>query len=532
MISVLLVDDEQFVRMGLRNLIDWESCGYQVIGEADNGEDALDMIEQSRPELVITDIRMPVLDGLELIRRVSEESSLPTKFIILSGYDEFKYAQQAMRYGVSDFILKPVDQDELQTILSRVKRQIAKDQLISKKTDTIWASAVFEALLKGETSNKNIEEWERTLNINGADSIFYVFIEVNNENIVQGDAEKVSPNGELSDLLSQTISGIIGYKQPVFLYQHGNRYGMIATDKILSLFSEDMEIFATALQTQLSQKIGRTVRVYVGVPVKNLSEFSEAYATAEEALQYKFAYPEGPILYQKVSAYPLQYIELDSSLYKELMESIEENDAAGIRETVGRIFTVFQEQRFAPEAVKTSINRCVFGVTRYIRELNGNENKLKSLQPMIGWLSLNITLKELERIFYAFMMEAANYIALICKEKAMGPIHKIKDYIDSHFCENISLKSLGSVFYMNPVYLGQLFKKTYGTYFREYLLNLRVNEAKRLLRQTDLCIYEIAERIGFDNPEYFVTQFEKIVQMTPTEYRKEWIKGEGRKQDK
>jgi len=153
MISVLLVDDEQFVRMGLRNLIDWRSCGYEIIGEADNGEDAFRMIEENRPELVITDIRMPVLDGLELIRRVNEAGHLATKFIIVSGYNEFEYAQQAMRYGVSAFILKPGDQDELQTILLCLRRQISKDRLILKKTDAIWASAIFEALIKGEATH-------------------------------------------------------------------------------------------------------------------------------------------------------------------------------------------------------------------------------------------------------------------------------------------------------------------------------------------------------------------------------------------
>lgn len=179
MIGVLLVDDEQFARQGLRNLIDWRACGYEVIGEADNGEEALRLIQELRPELVITDIRMPVLDGLELIRRVSSSGAAAPKFIIVSGYDDFKYAQQAMRYGVCDFLLKPVDQDELQEILLKLGPRIAKDRWIAGKEEELWTAAIVEALIKGEADERQIGEWERAFGIRREDSVYYVLIEIN-----------------------------------------------------------------------------------------------------------------------------------------------------------------------------------------------------------------------------------------------------------------------------------------------------------------------------------------------------------------
>lgn len=524
-LSVLLVDDEQFVRMGLRTLIDWESCGYEIIGEADNGEDALRIITEKHPDLVITDIRMPVLDGLELIRRVTEAGHLATKFIIISGYDEFKYAQQAMRYGVSDFILKPVDQDELQDILLRLRRQIAKDQIIMKKTDVIWINAIFEALLKGETNHKNIEEWEQVLGIQEAKKLFYMFIEINDDHLWEESGSHVFSDWEFCQHLGHIIAQILGLKEPVFLYQHERSlYGMIVTDRVLSAFFGSTERLASTLQTRLSEAIGKTVMIYVGVPVPHVGQLHRAYATAKEALQYKFALPGGVVVYEKVKDQPLQYMELEPSLRQQLMEGVEENDEAQIREAVERIFNAFREHRFAPEVVKTAINQCVFSVVRLIRELKGREDELKSLQFMVGWQDLNIAPETLKRYFLAFMLESAGYIAELNLERSRGIIHKIKSYIDSHFCEDISLKSLGAMFYMNPTYLGQIFKKAYGVYFREYLMNLRINEAKRLLRQTDLCVYEIAERVGFNNPEYFVTQFEKVVKMTPAEYRNQCLK--------
>ncbi|HTG68651.1 MAG TPA: helix-turn-helix domain-containing protein, partial [Candidatus Udaeobacter sp.] len=154
------------------------------------------------------------------------------------------------------------------------------------------------------------------------------------------------------------------------------------------------------------------------------------------------------------------------------------------------------------------------------RSMEGDEQSLLSLQPMLGWQDINLSLGELKKLFTAFIEESQQSIAELRKKQQKGGIQKIKCYIEGNFSQNISLKSIAAQFYINPVYLGQLFKKTYGVYFNEFLLQLRVNEAKKLLRQScSMRIYEIAEKVGFSNSDYFVTQFEKIEHMTPTEYR-------------
>lgn len=137
----------------------------------------------------------------------------------------------------------------------------------------------------------------------------------------------------------------------------------------------------------------------------------------------------------------------------------------------------------------------------------------------MNWQDMNLSLGELQRLFTAFAEESGRYIGVLRKDCQQGGIQHIRAYIEQHAAENISLKSIAARFYMNPVYLGQLFRKTYGVYFNEFLLKLRVQEAKRLLRQTDLRIYEIAERVGFGSSDYFVTQFEKMAHATPSEYR-------------
>lgn len=138
--SAILVDDEVYTRKGLMKLIDWEACGFQIVGEADNGEDALELIKRVQPALVITDIRMPVIDGLELIRQITMENIVSPTFIIMSGYNDFNYAQQAMRFGVHDFVVKPIDDIEFSQILTKLNEKLKLKQ--DEQEKRISSSAV------------------------------------------------------------------------------------------------------------------------------------------------------------------------------------------------------------------------------------------------------------------------------------------------------------------------------------------------------------------------------------------------------
>lgn len=146
--KVMLVDDEGFARQGLRSMIDWEACGYEVCAEAEDGEEALRMIGEHAPDLVITDIRMPVLSGLELIRAVRGTGNRSVKFIIVSGYGDFSYAQQAIKFGVRDFILKPVDDAEMMEALQGLAAQIEKDEQAGERSSRQSRTAL-ESLLRG-----------------------------------------------------------------------------------------------------------------------------------------------------------------------------------------------------------------------------------------------------------------------------------------------------------------------------------------------------------------------------------------------
>ncbi|WP_324617828.1 response regulator [Cohnella cholangitidis] len=190
--SAILVDDEVFTRKGLKKLIDWEACGFRIVDEADNGEDALELIGRVRPDLVITDIRMPVLDGLELIRRIVEEKDARPAFIIISGYNDFKYAQQAVRYGVHDFILKPIDELEFTHTLLKLNERLKREREKHLRNERLLTGAMIESLILGEADDAFVAEWERRLMLRPHDRLFYMFAELNDNHQWRPTSEQVS----------------------------------------------------------------------------------------------------------------------------------------------------------------------------------------------------------------------------------------------------------------------------------------------------------------------------------------------------
>src|SRR5690606_17277888 len=181
-----------------------------------------------------------------------------------------------------------------------------------------------------------------------------------------------------------------------------------------------------------------------------LTELALAYQTAKEALQYRFAVDEeSPVLYERIASEKLNFLEPEESMFGELLEAVEEQDEAQYTQLIDELFKTFRENRFAPEAVKMAIHRMVTDVLKVMRDMGIDEREMQSLEPMLGWHDLNVTLGEIRRLFSLFIAESANMIAEQRKETSKGGIQKIKQYIDTHFHENISLKSIAARFYMN-----------------------------------------------------------------------------------
>jgi len=516
--KTILVDDEYFARKGLLGLIPWEKYGYEIIGEAEDGEEALELIERLAPDLVITDIRMPVVDGLELIQTVRERGDKSTKFIIISGYGDFKYAQQAVRFGVQDYLLKPIDEVELTDTLGRIAE-------LSKPTwteagDRLIQSSLFGRLLSGQMDVKDISEAARVLGLPKDKPMRYFELELNDAPTTLTEAERLERLEMAKEAARAVLARCSPGNEPFLYARSSSEIGFLAFET----GAENTRKLAEELLRTINKKIQGEVRIYAGALSPELSFAKNSYLTALESTAYKYAWEaRRVILYEETKDIVLQVRDIDTSLFSELMESLELNAGDSMTLYVDRMFEEFQEQRFTPESIASSISRAVHGITRIIQTMQGNENSIATLRPIMQWQQEPRTLSGVKRLFIDFLSECSDYISELRCSKGKGDIGKIKAYIENHFSENMSLKSISKRFFMNPVYLGQLFKKTYGVYFNEFLLRIRIDEAKKQLRQTNKKVYEIAANVGFGNADYFVSQFEKVEGKTPTEYKNAMI---------
>lgn len=515
MYTVIIVEDELYVRKGLINMIDWDRIGFQVIDEADNGEDALEMIRAKRPDLVITDIRMPVLDGIQLIQAAARENQ-ETEYIIISGHNDFSYAQQALRYGVMDYVLKPVDEEELIQVLVTISEKLSRKKQIKNQSNALLGERLVERLIRGEVTDQELE----TCNLpwSGAKSFTYIFVEWNNL-IIPWSIDSFPPKDILAAGIRENIKQICYLSSEPLMFLHRSAFGLIIPDVYLTSTHQDMNFFLSTLLKRINKQFSLEFRIYAGQRVHSLLHIKNSYSSAKEAMQYKFLLHGNKVIrYEDIEGTELYYDSLEDVIFLNLMEAIEENNQENIRSALDRMFEDFQKKCFAPEAIKSAIVQLVQRILRIVRSMEGDERDIDSLGVVMSWHDQNITLDTLRKIVEKFTLESAEVIGLL-HQAGKGNVHRIKRYIDQNYNRNINLKGIANHFYMNSAYLGQLFKKTFDVYFNEYVMQLRINAAKELLRQTDMRNYEIAEKVGFNNVDYFVSQFEKHEQMTPKEYR-------------
>ncbi|MGO4372292.1 response regulator [Paenibacillus sp. MCAF20] len=511
--KVLIVDDEIFVRKGVINLIDWSSLQFEICGEAENGLEALKLIQLLTPDLVIVDIRMPVIDGLELIRQVTAEGEHQPIFVILSGYPDFSYAQQAFRYNVSDYILKPVDETELTTALKKIANIMNQRQLLSMTREKPLVEIIIESLVQDEPDDQVMAQIANTLELTLSAPYSYAIVEFQDE----------LPHREIDYLIplqTELQQYFLLERQPLLIHARDyNQYGFIVPP------SRSMEgINYRRLLQRLENNLLTKIALFIGHTVEHLKQIVHSRSSADECLNYRFAGgSNGIFMANELLDMSLYYFDVDEKLHSKLIYEVEANRVEGYNSAIDAIFIAFQERYFAPGAVANTVRRSMIATINIIRQLDGAEQNLTWFEELLNWQRKYRNLNQLKHVFKNFIEEAAAYIAEKRGDKGEGSIEKVKKYIDGHFRENIYLKGIAADFHMNPIYLGQLFRKNYGSYFNEYLLSLRVEEAKRLLRQTKKRVYEIAEQVGFQNADYFATQFEKLEKMTPTDYRNKMI---------
>ncbi len=503
--SVLLVDDEEMVTQGLARFVPWTEAGYEVAGTATSVARALAFLENHPVDLVITDIQMPVQNGIELLRILKEQYP-QIKTIILSGYSEFSYAQQALRLGALDYLTKPINFGAMKQLLEKVRSTLDAENRQQNEEGCVQ-EMLAQTLIMNYVNGYPYDRKRAAACLDVENPITVVRM------IGKG---KVA----LPDTVAREFQQIFC---PCRIVSPSNHEFLAVLECSRASVTLHKEIDSFIAQH------GGTVQLCAGVSEEqNGYELVRLAARqATKAMHYQNARSAaGVTFYEQVREIFLSTGDRDlngASSIRELVEmlAVPEKRPQLLSQFTGTLYSVgnkqnrslIQAQRFCTELlVEIDASIQDLNLPNYPRHVLLSETLVEALGAE--------SLVEINACMTQYFQQLLERLQQIDETRMAGElVDRVKGYIGAHLAENITLSVLAEIFYVSPVYLSRLFKKKTGTNFVEYLTALRIEKAKQYLNDPHLKVYHVAEMVGYDNPRYFARLFKEATGMVPQEYR-------------
>jgi len=523
MYKAILVDDEPRILKGLLEIVKWEDYGIEIAEQASNGQDALRMIETGGISILITDIRMPEMDGLELIRQIRHQKSA-IKIIILSGYDDFNYVKEAAKLGIENYLLKPVVQDELSSTLFEIIHKIEQEndrQIELRSSAMILRTNILNRWLTGGISRMNLTERAELLQIDLTSPyyvvcLFKILFEDQHDHTFR-ELTNYAFENICNELLTVTHPGVItltdanGYVAVLF---HGHE-----DDCDEAVLYELLASCITACGKFLKCRVFATI----GSRETDYQDVSKSYASANQLMEYRIIMPADSITsYEQVAQRPFINDISASMDFDSFQNSIALQDEKTAIVWIDEAFqTIGRTAGITPQNVQTICVEILYRILSALNQMKMNTSMLlgdknDGISPLLKAKNLN----EMKEWLKSIVLKAFDSIRHV--EDELNPITKrVLTYLEKHYADNISLKTIAAAFNVNAAYLGQLIINDKKDTFSNLLHRRRMDEAKKLLSCTSLGLHEIAEKVGYVNQAYFNTIFKKIVGIYPTKYRLE-----------
>lgn len=506
MYDVLLVDDEPLAIEGLKLLVNWEKYGFRIQGTCENGEEAIRHILSNPPDLVVTDIRMPVMDGLRLIEETREKADRAPMFVIMSGYDDFDYALRAMRLGVSNYLTKPVADDEAEEMLRSLSERLeerSKQAEIAREREAQRERRALAFLLFGSEEQRQdaLPELSRL----SASARSWIYVRIKTE-----ASFLPSVRNAVRSLEEQSGCRMV---------EAGNFSLGVAIGSDTGSAEEEARAFAEQLLKALPPESRGRIRMAAGHSVADPEELKASLESAEEAAKFLFFGEEELVVFADVKHRELSCDPSVLGLADRIAALTESGGEDEIRAAIKEAFERFEARLTLPELVETFATRVAVRCASICEELGGDAEETLRRSPFFGSVAnprdLGATQRLLEGFCLAFRTEASRL-----RERNSGGIQaQVADFLRHHYTETFTIRELAEMFYVHPVYLGQSFTRRYGMGIAEFIHDLRIEEACKLLQDRDLPSGVIAERLGYKAYQHFLKQFEKKTGTKPAEYR-------------
>ncbi|MCL6591929.1 MAG: response regulator transcription factor [Firmicutes bacterium] len=506
MFKVLLIDDEPAIREGLKTIIDWPRYGCEICGEAVNGRDGLAKIRQLQPDLIIVDIKMPGIDGLELLQELRQED-IKIPAIILTGYSEFAYAQKAANLGVTAYILKPIDEDDLTANLQKACREITerkKTQELVTATVSLATDKIIEDLCWNAPEPEVIT---KALGITGLHLPWRMYRVCLAACAGQPGGWQEQVRKVLSWFPSEVGYALKSITEVLFVLRDA---AAEAPREVLDFISREVQ-----------NCVGVTPLITAGQEVLELGQLWLSNRQAQDLMSQKFIKNSGILMINsdeinEVFAGKDQAAGPKNGLIERLCMAIDFNNKEIIHDLLATIRNGLISRNSPPEKIKASYLHLYLTVAAGMN-LDGRLKKdpAWSDQTILDELYSCDTLAELHQYILNKLYLLSDYLT---QTRPDGVIRKILDYVHRNYHQDLKLETLAQLFNYNQVYLGKLFKNHTGEHFHTYLDRIRLEKAKLLLKE-GMKVGEVARKVGYSDIDYLNTKFKKYYGIGPSAYK-------------
>lgn len=500
MYKVMLVDDEKLILQGILSILEWDKLDLKVVHLAENGLEALEKFKKEPVDVVITDINMPSLTGLELLKELKEINT-KVKFIILSGYDDFSYAKTAIKYGVENYILKPINEEELEEALIEIRDKLYE---YKKKEESIFdKNRVLMRFLEGNLSKEDLEEFEEILNISFNDKHYIA------SNILIKKKEWKQVNDIINVIKDNTTEGyelIFKFNGDVILINSWSREES----------KEDIINYYEKINCKLKESIKEEIFIAIGDTVDELEKIKESYFSSNEIKKYVLTKGYGVCISKEDIIEIKEEARNFSKEIENLNKLILEKDTQMIQDYIEN---TFNDEKLNPENIYDLSIKILLLIDEISEEFKYGKNHIGDNLSNVIIELCNESDRENIKIFLLSNIYELTKVMNLNNIKYSPVVQQIVNYVNSNYYEELSLKTLSQKYNINSSYLGQIFNKEIGYSFSEYMNKIKNMKAKELILTTNMKINDIAKEVGYFDTSYFYRKFKKYYGVSPSTLR-------------
>lgn len=528
MYRIMLVDDEPLILAGITSMLDWEALDYKIVGKAANGADALAQMEQLQPDIVITDIKMPAMDGITLMKQ-AKDAGYPSAFILLTNLEEFALAKEALQLGAVDYLVKlELSGEVLEEALLRACRKF--DRRAERSGDAAWGGVsapeeeirdYFKHILVYDTKAK-ISPQTQELILRRFRKPILLLINFNyvytgfSETFTREDHEKTM--GFAENIIGDMVHGF--FRENCLVRRGQNCFAAVVSSAGITDCEREIVTMGKKLQSVMRDYFEVSVTIAASRRGESPEDMRELLYEAMSAMNASFYEKSGAIVFysEKCEQSGRRSDNFDIRfMKKDIMQRISQNDGAGFAALMNEVISLFEENKPSKIQVVNACHNLYYFITSQLEErgisdfpyavdIAGQLNRMDDLDTILKWLS--DFRDAVERVLEEYKAHRTD-----------RNVEFARKFVEEHYREKISLNQVASLLGVSVGHLSSSFKRQTGKNFMDYVTEYKVERAKELMDSGNgYMVYEIADMLGFDTPFYFSRVFKKVTGVSPRDY--------------